>query len=340
MSHGITATDNLFSVRETPWHGLGEVLPEYPTREQAQEIAHNWEPVTEPLYRATPIITAEGPTTTYEQVDTHQAVVRSDNGHTLGVVGAGYEPVSNAEMYDIAEALQGTAPSEVRFETGGSIDGGSKVWLMLRLNEPLTLRRDPHGATIPFYTLQNSHDGSGAFRGQATNVRVVCQNTMRAADLDASKRGTEFVFRHTTSVHDRIEEAKTALAQWRESLVTWQHTMDALLDLEVTPEQTEIFLTEFQPLPSNARISDRVRNNVEKARTQFREILYSETTRDTAHTAYGWVAAATEWNQWYRSTRGRSAQGRMESRFKRAVLTGDRFNADVIDLAHEVAAHA
>jgi len=30
MSHGITTDDQMFSVREVPWHGLGVVLDAYP----------------------------------------------------------------------------------------------------------------------------------------------------------------------------------------------------------------------------------------------------------------------------------------------------------------------
>ena len=36
MAHEITTTDNLFSVRQATWHGLGAILPEHPTREEAQ----------------------------------------------------------------------------------------------------------------------------------------------------------------------------------------------------------------------------------------------------------------------------------------------------------------
>jgi hypothetical protein len=30
MSHGITSSDSMFSVRQLPWHGLGAVLDTYP----------------------------------------------------------------------------------------------------------------------------------------------------------------------------------------------------------------------------------------------------------------------------------------------------------------------
>ena len=54
MSHNITERDGVFTVREPAWHRLGEVLPDYPSREQAQKIAHPWEPVSEPVYRKVP----------------------------------------------------------------------------------------------------------------------------------------------------------------------------------------------------------------------------------------------------------------------------------------------
>ena len=37
MSHGLTSTDSMMSVREVPWHGLGAVLPERPESLPAAE---------------------------------------------------------------------------------------------------------------------------------------------------------------------------------------------------------------------------------------------------------------------------------------------------------------
>src|SRR3546814_115749 len=141
MAHEITATDNLFSVREMPWHGLGTVLSEYPTRDEAKAIAHNWEPVTAPIYRAVPGFT-EGvlaecghflpsdqcevcpttwaeepqPTTRYEAIEGQQEVVRSDNNDHIGVTNDTPGLVSNSEMYDIAEAVTGLG-GDVRYAT-------------------------------------------------------------------------------------------------------------------------------------------------------------------------------------------------------------------------------
>lgn len=187
MGHGITSTDSLFSVRTTPWHKLGAVLGEYPTRQQAQQIAHPWEVVQEPIYRMVPVIHthtedcygrcnyASGELVeTYELIEGFTANVRSDDAGTLGIVTDSFEPVTNGTLYDIAEAIEGEGKGEVMFETAGSLNGGAKVWVLVRLREPLIVPGDPHGGVIPYYALQNAHDGSASLRGQSTLTRIVC----------------------------------------------------------------------------------------------------------------------------------------------------------------------
>lgn len=343
MAHNITERDSLFTVREPAWHGLGEVLSEYPTLSEAKAIAHPWEPVTEPLYAAVPTFTEDGqPTTTYERVEGHVRTVRSDGGH-LGVVGEdSYGLVSNQEMYDVAEVLQGEG-EDVMLETGGSLKGGRKVWLLLRLNEPLTVPGDPNGATIAYYALQNSHDGSGSFRGQATMSRIVCDNTAQMADLDAQRRGTEFTFRHSVNVSDRIEEAKSALAGWRKDVEEWNLLQQHMASVRVSPEQVEEFIERFIPAPHAEIISPRVRTNVETARGDLRTILASPTQEGISGTAYGLVQAAVEYSEHYRRTAGRTAGGRdperarAESKFARAYLYRNDLVTSATKIVRQVA---
>lgn len=327
MSAGITRTDGVFSVREPMWHGLGNVLSDYPTRAEAQAIAHPWNPTTEPLYRAVPIIGDNGdPTMTYVEVEDAKAVIRDDNDAYLGTISSTLEPVSNDEMYDIAEVIQGEG-SDVRFETGGSLYGGQKVWLLLRLEEPIVVKGDPNGATLPFFALQNDNTGKGAFRGQGVQTRIVCDNTSKMADLDAEHFGTDFVFWHTMSVHERIEGAKEALAGWRESVAAYQRLSEHLLTMKVTKKQRELFITEFVPMPVGNVISDRVVGNIETAREQIREILAGPTSEGVNLTAYGLVQSAIEYGQHVRRANSQ------ESRFKRTFLKRDRLAADAVELA-------
>lgn len=357
MAHNITERDGMFTVREAAWHGLGEVLQDYPTRQAAQELAHPWEPISEPVYRRVPVLHEHDPgcyrggwsgqnavdydrtlvcerpvlVDQYEEIEDAQAIVRSDNGTTLGVVSGTYEPVKNAEMYDIAEAIEGEAKGSVRFETGGSLKGGRKVWLLIRLNEPLVLRDDKITATIPYYALQNAHDGSGSFRGQSTLTRIVCDNTSQLADMDAQARGTEFVFRHTANVRDRIEEAQNALAGWREGLQQWRLQQEVLLARTVTPHQEREFVERFIPMPPPHAVSDRVVNNVDTARDQLQGIIRGETLEGVHGTAYGLVQASVEYLNHARKARS------AETRFKRNYLDRDRIVTDAVELVREVA---
>lgn len=343
MAHEIWDNDNFLSVRKPGWHGLGVTLDDYPTREEAQALAHPWEPISEPVFlRDVQIIERDQPTygddknsgapcddlvETYSEVSEFKAIRRSDDASLLGIVGGGYEPVSNNEMWDIAEALQGES-KDVMFETAGSLQGGKKVWILIRLADPITLKGDPNGATIPYFALQNSHNGSGAFRGQATMTRIVCANTSKIADQDARTRGTEFAFSHTLNVRDRIEEARQALAGWKHSLDAWTQLTEHMLNIRLDPTE---FVHRWIPEPPPGTASERVIRNVEVARAQWWGAYNSVTCEGIRGTAQGVFAASTEYAEHYRKAQNR------ESAFRRTYLDPNRVVQSAQNLVMELA---
>lgn len=331
MAHELTAQDNMFTVRKPAWHGLGAVLPEYPSREEAQNIAHPWEPVTTPLFTEEYVVDEQaGPMTDFAPVEGWVAVQRSDTSATLGVVSDTYQPVSNNEMWDIAEALEGEAKGDVAFETAGSLKGGSKVWILVKLKEPLVLKGDEETATVPYYALQNSHDGSGSFRGMSTVTRIVCQNTAQLADLDAKQRGTSFTFRHTRNVKDRIEEAHDALIGWRESVEAYRLLAEHMSTESISIDQAGEFVERFIPDPPPAVATDRVRANASEARGKWRGIYMGEANERIRHTRWGLVQASVEYLQWARKAHSE------ESRLQRTLLTQNQLVQDASRLAQLV----
>lgn len=332
MAHNITERDGLFTVRTPAWHGLGKVLQDYPTREEAKAIALPWEPIIEPLYRV--IKDPETGKSKAVRVPEFDLVVRDDDpvAPPLGVKPETRTLVTNEEMFDIAEALmKGEGAGQVLYETGGSLKGGRKVWLLMRFEEPLRLKGDGGTATIPYYSLQNAHDGSGAFRGQATMTRIVCDNTSIMADLDAQARGTEFVFRHTKNISERVEEAKVALEGWKQSVETYVRLAEHMTDVPITREQRRLFVHEFIPMPQENLISARVRQNVVDGRSKMFDIFESPTQETIKDTSWGLVQAAIEYSQWYRKAKT------AESGFQRSYLNRSRLTTDALALAQEVA---
>lgn len=348
MAHGITNRDGVFAVRQPMWHGLGTVLENYPTREEAQQLVHPWEPASEPVYRKrTRLIEAHWHDMNcadpcprmgdkearfedyFEECETGVLNSRSDDGSELAVVSKSFVTVSNNEMYDIAEVIEGQDKGSVQYETGGTLFGGRKVWLMIRLTDPIKITGDPRGETIPYFAIQNSHDGSGAFRGQALLDRIVCNNTAQAADMMAQDLGTEFKFSHTKNVAGRIEEAKKALAGWRESVARFKTLSEDMVKEKITWQQREFFIEEFIPMPAVHAVSDRVVTNVEKARSTIRKILAGPTCEGIGLTSYGLVQASVEYVNHYRKAQTD------ETRFKRAYLDRNRIVTDAVKLARE-----
>lgn len=331
MAHHVTERDNLFTTRTPAWHGLGTVFPDHPTREEAQKIAHNWEPITAPIFSERPIVGEDGDlTTVMEEVEGFKSVVRSDTSDVLGVVSESYTPVNNSEMYDIAEAIEGEAKGSVMYETGGSLKGGSKVWLLIRLRDPLIIGGDDATATIPYYALQNNHDGLGSFRGQATMTRIVCDNTAQVADLDARARGTEFVFRHTRNVKDRIEEARAALAGWRESVETYRLLAEHLASEPISRSEARLFIDSFIPEPMEHIVTERVRNNIDRSREAWWQFYNDQTTERLQNTRWGLVQASVEY-----LNHGKRAHTQ-ESRFKRSYLDRSELTQQAMKIAQAV----
>lgn len=321
----------MFSVREMPWHGLGQVLVDNPTREEAQKIATPWEPIETKVYKKEPMVINGELSERFVEIEGSKGIERSDNGYTLGVVNDTFGLITNQEMWDVVEA------TGEPIETGGSLEGGKKVWALVRFAEPLMVKGDPNGGTVAFLAFQNGHTGASAFRAQAINTRIVCANTSAAADVESKRNGYEFKFRHTASVGSRIEEAKAAVEMWREGVTVWQNVMEHLVTVKVTQEQRELFVERFQPMPAAHLITDRVRGNVEQARGELRSILAGPTSEGIDLTAYGLFQAGIEWSQHYRGTKGADDTQRMESYFKRNMLTNDGLRSATLKLAQEVA---
>lgn len=183
MAHEI---ENMFSVRETPWHGLGAVVQEAPTAAEAIKLAGlDWRVKTMPLAIAADNRPVQA-----------CAVVRESDGRILGHhVGAKWQPLQNVEAFDWFNPL--VEAGDCRFETAGSLREGERVWVLAAINTPAAvIGRDDEVKS--FLLLSNSHDGSLAIRVGFTPIRVVCANTLALAHDDHSSKLLRV--RHTKNV--------------------------------------------------------------------------------------------------------------------------------------------
>ncbi len=184
--------ETMFSVRETPWHGLGRIIMDAPASHEALELAGlDWQVESRNIYSGTGAM-----------IPGYRANVRSTDDAVLGVVSDRYRIVQNEEAFQFTDDLLGEG---VTYETAGSLQGGKKVWMLARLPRKYLIAGDQ---VEPYLVIFNSHDGSSGVKVAMTPIRVVCQNTLNLA-LNTAKRS--WTARHTENVLLRVQDARETL---------------------------------------------------------------------------------------------------------------------------------
>lgn len=185
---------------EVSWHGLeNNFAADDPARFDVSlsidRAGMGWTTRLEPIYTAD---SSGAPWGIPQAVG--QAVVRSDTGKTLGVVGDRYDCLQNREKFEFFQPFLDT--KEMSIETAGSLRGGAEVWVLGKL---LVDAADVgNGDTLaPYFMLASSHDGSLATCLGWFFVRTVCKNTWRMNFSD--KRAKYLKVKHTRNQRKALE---------------------------------------------------------------------------------------------------------------------------------------
>ncbi|MCA9310234.1 MAG: DUF932 domain-containing protein [Phycisphaerales bacterium] len=314
MAHELTTREDgaveMFSAGDVPvWHRLGQRTDAAVESDQAIALAGlNWEVEEHPIHLLTSPVDAI-------RIRSHKAIIRTDTRGVLGVVGDRYTPIQNREAFSWLDEVVGEKLAA--FETAGSIRGGRIVWMLLKLPRELRIA-GTDDISRPYLLVCNSHDGSRAFRVLRTAVRVVCNNTLTLA-LNIGE-GTGLTLRHTAGSLDRIDEAQRVLGLATRQFDRMQTEMDLLASTRLSEaEVRDYFLTVWPDNPQTednrraALVRDRMRHNFDSGAQRLEGI------EGTAWAAYN---AVSQWTDWERPTRGRTAQQRDDNRL-RSIWLGD-----------------
>ena len=327
--------EEMFSVREMPWHREGTVTEDYPqTWDAARVLAGlDWEAESQPVFALVGITETGQPI--YEPVDGFHRITRSDTGATLSIRQTSYEIIPNAAFGEIFEAVLQTDKDKLRAETGGTLEGGRKVWMLVRLDEPVVIPGDT-SATYPYMAITSRHDALGSTQLRSTAVRIVCANTYAAAEAEGERTGLTYKFMHRGNWRDHIEEARQAVTATRREFKAYVDMMSDLVKLGVTAEQREQFVTAFIPAPPAGVASKRVLGNVQTAQAKLREILNSPTIAGAGidGTVYGLVQAGGEYLDHVRTAQT------WETKLNRTLLKPEAGKHRAMKIAMEVAGYA
>lgn len=243
--------ESMFYVRQVPWHGLGTMVQEAPTSEDALHMAElDWR------VEQTPVFTDAG-----IEIPGYKANRRNTDGSILGIVSDRYKIVQNTEAFEFTDAIVGeTEDGVVKYETAGSLCGGKRIWLLAKMPTKKVLDDDVE----PYMFFSNSHDGTGAIKVGMTPVRIVCANTLAIA-LNTAKR--QWSTKHVGDMQSKLEEAKLCLRMADSYMANLDVEADHLANAKLYREQIEEILDEMFPVDDNT--SERKKNNIVQFKNQF-----------------------------------------------------------------------
>ncbi|GAA5089308.1 hypothetical protein GCM10023210_13960 [Chryseobacterium ginsengisoli] len=212
MAHNLNFNDNtgkysFFSVKEKAWHGLGQILEQHPTSEEAIKYAGlDYEVLKKPAFiKGEPLSIGDNG----EIIEGEDMIIpdrfgtyRSDTKQAFATVGSDYHIVQNREAFSFFDAIVGGGDG-ILYENAGALGNGERIFITAKLPDYI---RVGNGDDVveKYIFLTTSHDGSGSITAAFTPIRIVCQNT-----LNASLRNMSNVvrIRHTSGAKQRLEDA-------------------------------------------------------------------------------------------------------------------------------------
>lgn len=289
--------DQGFAVREPSWHGLEKLVAEEDrpmTWEDARKVAGlTWDWVEEPLYQRMITVVDGEPKETYREVPNQRIIARTDTGEVVHTQRETRTLITIKDMGEIAHAI--TEQTQLPIETMGSVREGRSIYGLAILGEDRHIGQDP-SATRPYLGVVCHADGKGGARAYPTSIRIVCWNTLSAADAQADQENTVATFAHRGDWRDRIEEARKAIFGARKAFDKWTRIGEQLQQVLITEAQAEVFIRTLIPTPPNTEfVSERVMRNIEGERTKVRAALASRTSEGIEGSAYWLVQGAAEY---------------------------------------------
>jgi len=215
MAHNLnynekTQKHSFFSVKEKAWHGLGQIITDYPT--SAEAIKHaglNYTVEKRKLFTLNNGLSNNDDNNLMVQkhieVPNYYANVRTDTNEVLGVVGKDYNIVQNVDAFAFFDGIVG-GNDGILYETAGALGKGERIFITAKLPDYIRVGRAD--CIEKYLFLTSSHDGFGSITASFTPVRVCCQNTLNAA---LKNHTNSIKIRHTASAQERLKQAHQLL---------------------------------------------------------------------------------------------------------------------------------
>ena len=302
MAHNInyneqTGKHSFFSVQEKAWHGLGQIVSEYPTSAEAIQYAGLDYRVEKRRLFTFDSQNSIGNADTIQptiEVPSYCATIRTDNDVVLGVVGKDYQVVQNRDAFSFFDSI--VEGEGIQYETAGALGKGERIFITAKL--PNYIQVGSNDLIEKYLFLTTSHDGFGAITAAFTPVRIVCANTLNAA---MHNQTNSIKIRHTTNARERLQQAHKLMGISNKLATELEELFNTWAKISITDNEVKR-LIELALVPGKVALQGLAAEKKELLSKQFQKTCESafayalsnpsqlmETTKGTLFGAYNAV---------------------------------------------------
>lgn len=176
--------------------------------------------------------------------DNRVGIWRPDERKILGTAGPEYKVIPNQRLLDFANAIR----EEVDMDTVIVLRGGAKVAFTAKIRgtDREVVPGDRVFRNIVGYL---GHDGSTAFGGLFSDIRVVCANTLGFAQSSANRHGRQFTIRHNENDVAQIDSIISSIDFARQSFSQVIDDYAAMREVPMTLDLYRHWLEQVYQVP-------------------------------------------------------------------------------------------
>ena len=175
-----------------------------------------------------------------------------------------------------------------------------------------------------YLCFNNSFNGTGAVRVIATNVRVVCQNTL---NIELSSAQRSWSCKHMGNISNKLTEAAECLHLANKYNTELAKYADRAANITINEAKTFAAISELFPITED--MSDRSKQNMKNLRNDFQNCIYAVDLSRFYGTIWGIVNAASDFA--YHRTPQRNTSTYAERKMN-SVIQGNTFLDKVVNM--------
>jgi len=235
---------------------------------------------------------------TFTEVQDAYCLVRTDLDIQLWPnVGNRWTPTSGTQMVDMLMQYVIGNIEGAKLESAGTLGNGRLQFVNILLDR-FQIPGDDSEQLFRLLMLNAFSDdrcNSACFHGE----RVVCNNTLRAAEMQGLANKTLQYFRHTSGAAEKAARYLEQLAQVKQGLSAQKEALTAMVDVPMNRDMVSQFLDRLFP-PTKA-IEEQSARSATMRENKMVGVLKLWDNRDdlqggVRHTAYSMLQAVTDWS--------------------------------------------